>query len=144
MKKDKIDEDIIELLQANGRTSNKEIADRLSISEGTVRNRIKKLCDENYLKVKGLINPDSSRENQLLFLGAKVALSRDLQKTAKAVTKLPYVRSVSVVSGRYDLLIEIFLPQHKLISFISGQLSKVDSIVSTESFLAMECINKWI
>ena len=63
----------------------------------------------------------------------------------RAVSKrLPYTKSVTIVSGRYDLLIEVFLPTHGLISFISDHLSTCGAVVSTESFVAMECTGKWV
>jgi len=90
------------------------------------------------------MNPDKDAENQLVFLAAKIALSKDLRRTARAVAGLPFVKSVSIVSGRYDLIIEVLAPPHKMISFISDHLSKVGSITSTESFMVMEGFNKWV
>ncbi|MCK5094059.1 MAG: AsnC family protein, partial [Spirochaetes bacterium] len=59
---------ILQILEENGRTPNNEIAARLSISEGTVRNRIKKLTESNFLKVKGLTNPEHWSDKQLIFI----------------------------------------------------------------------------
>lgn len=144
MKIDKIDTEIINCLNKNGRISNNEIAAKLSISEGTVRNRIRKLTDNNYLKVKGLVNPNQITEKQVIFLGAKVAVSKDLEKTAVAVSKLPHVNSTSIVTGRYDLIIEVFLEPYAVITFLCNDLAKLDSIVSTESFMTLKNYDKWI
>lgn len=144
MKIDSVDTSIIGLLEEDGRIANKEIARRLDVSEGTVRNRIARLMKNGYLKVKGLIHPDKNPDYQLVLLGAKVAVSSDLRSSAAAIAKMPYVKAVTVVTGRYDLLIEVFLPNHELITFISEVLSKDGSVVSTESFVAIESVNKWI
>ncbi len=144
MKFDDIDTAIIQYLEENGRVSNNEIASGLSISEGTVRNRIKKMTENRFLKVKGLINPSMVRDKQVIFLGAKVAVSKDLVSAAKAVSKLPNVKATSVVTGRYDLIIEVFLEPYAVINFICNDLGKLDSIVSTESFLTLENYNKWV
>lgn len=144
MKVDDVDNAIIEHLEENGRISNNEIASGLSISEGTVRNRIRKLTENNFLKVKGLINPSMVRDKRVIFLGAKVAVSKDLETAAKAVSALPNVKSTSIVTGRYDLIIELFLEPYAVINFICNDLGKLDSIVSTESFLTLENYNKWI
>jgi len=58
MKLDETDLNIIALLKENGRIQNNDIASRLSISEGTVRNRIKKLIDNDFLSIRGLVNPE--------------------------------------------------------------------------------------
>ncbi|MBU2510591.1 Lrp/AsnC family transcriptional regulator [bacterium] len=144
MKIDKTDVAIISCLKDNGRISNNEIAAKLSISEGTVRNRIKKLSDNNYLKVKGLVNPNQITEKQVIFLGAKVAVSKDLEKTAEAVSILPAVNATSIVTGRFDLIIEVFLEPYAVINFLCNDLAKLDSIVSTETFMTLKNYDKWI
>lgn len=144
MKVDKIDIEIISCLNKNGRISNNEIAAKLSISEGTVRNRIRKLSENNYLKVKGLVNPNQITEKQVIFLGAKVAVSKDLEKTAMAVSKLEPVNATSIVTGRYDLIIEVFLEPYAVINFLCNDLAKLDSIVSTETFMTLKNYDKWI
>lgn len=144
IKIDNVDQAIIDILQKNGRTSNKEIAQTLEVSEGTIRNRIGRLIKAKYMSVRGLVDPDKNTEFQLVFLGAKVAVCSDLRRTAKAIKKMPYVKAVTIVSGRYDLLIEVFLPNHELITFISDHLSKDSAITSTESFLSMESVGKWL
>ncbi len=144
MKIDKTDLEIVSCLNENGRMSNNEIAAKLSVSEGTIRNRIKKLTDNNYLKVKGLLNSNLIKDKQVIFLGITVAVSKDLKKTAERVSKLPQVNSTSILAGRYDLLIEVFLKPNEIIEFLSNDLAKLDSIVSTESFITLKNYNKWI
>ena len=53
MPADAVDRRIIAVLNAEGRINNKEMAAKLDISEGTVRNRIRKLTDEGLLRVAG-------------------------------------------------------------------------------------------
>ena len=144
MKIDAMDEAIVDMLRRNGRTSNKEIAQALNVSEGTIRNRIGRLIKAEYMCVRGLVDPDKNTEFQLVFLGAKVAVCSDLRNTAQSIRKMPHVRAVTIVSGRYDLLIEVFLPNHELITFISDHLSKDSAITSTESFVSMESVGKWL
>src|SRR6056297_1062871 len=99
MKLDEIDYQIIEMLQTGERMSNNEIASRLSVTEGTVRNRIKKLTGGGFLSVRGLINPDKFHDRQLIFLGLTIAGSKDLETVSRRLSDLPSVRSVCVVSG---------------------------------------------
>lgn len=144
MKIDEIDLQIIDLLKHNGRTQNNEIACRLSISEGTVRNRIKKLIDCNFLSIQGLVNPEQIKKKQIIFLAVQIAESKNLEKTAQRVARLEGVNSVYMVTGRYDLLIEIFIEPQNLINFLSNHLAKIDFIASTESFLTLRSYNRWI
>lgn len=144
VKIDSIDFDIIEILEENGRTPNNEIAARLSISEGTVRNRIRKLTENNFLKVRGLINPDFGRMKQLIFVLIHLERTTKWMETAEAISKLPNVKSVSMVTGRFDIIAEIFIEPHNLIQFLAEELGSIGEIRSTESLVTIKNYRKWV
>ena len=144
MQPDKRDWDIIRLLSEQHAT-NTEIARRLGLSEGTVRQRLKRLQDEGILKIKALRDPNRLEEQQLALVAATIAESRMLDATAKKIAKLNHVMSVSILSGQYDLMIEIVVESNKgLIRFLTEELSKVEGITKTETFLILRSYNKWI
>jgi len=144
IKVDKVDMKIMEILAEGGRIPNNEIAARLSISEGTVRNRIKKLTDNNFLKVKGLINPDEGTEKQLIFILVTLDKTKRWKETAQKVSTLPNVKSVSMITGRFDLVIELFIEPRNIMSFLTHHLGSVDDISSTESLVTIKNLNKWV
>lgn len=142
---DDTDKKILKLLGEDGRITNNDIARKLSISEGTVRNRIKKLESSGFMKIMGLINPDKVTDKQLVFLGVKVALSKDLAATAEKIAKLSNVKAVYISTGRYDIVVEAWLDvKFGLVNFLSGSLATINGIVSTESFLIMKSFKRWI
>lgn len=142
---DAIDRGIVEALRADGRTNNSVIAARLGIAEGTVRQRMRKLTEAGVVKVSALVNPEIISEHQLCMIGIKVAESQRLEATAQAVSQLPEVRSVAIVTGRYDLLVELLVDSnHGLIRFLSESLAKVSGIQSSETFLLLKTYDKWI
>jgi Lrp/AsnC family transcriptional regulator for asnA, asnC and gidA len=144
MKIDQIDLKIVEILGESGRIPNNEIAAKLSISEGTVRNRIKKLTENNFLRVKGLLNPDEGSGKQLIFILVTLAMTKNWKEVAERVSELPNVKSVSMITGRFDLVIELFIEPHNLISFLTEQLSTVEEIKSTESLVTIKNFKKWV
>jgi len=144
MKLDEIDMEILQILEKNGRISNKEIAEAIQVSEGTVRNRIKKLMENNFLKVKGLTNPNERMDKQLIFILVKLEVTKNWKEIARRVSELPNVKAVSMITGRFDLVIELFTHPHKLISFLTEDLSNIEAIASTESLLCIKSFNKWI
>lgn len=142
---DEMDQKIIAILTADGRAGNNTIARELGVSEGTIRNRVRKLCESGLLRVSAKINPESVPDRQLFLLGVKVSASKDLCKIAEAIAALNEVQSVCITTGRYDLIVELWLPvKHGLIDFINGPVVEIDGIVSTESFLAMKSLKKWV
>jgi Lrp/AsnC family transcriptional regulator for asnA, asnC and gidA len=75
----------------------------------------------------------------------KVVESKRLEATAEDVTRLPEVRSVAIVTGRYDLLVEVLVASnHGLIRFLSESLAQVPGIESSETFLLLKTYDKWI
>ena len=144
MKIDYINLKILQILEENGRTPNNEIAVRLSISEGTVRNRIKKLTESNFLKVKGLTNPEHWSDKQLIFILVQLEMTKRWKEIARSVSELPGVKSVSMITGRFDLIIELFLEPHNLINFLTNDLAGVGNISSTESMVTIKNFKKWI
>jgi Lrp/AsnC family transcriptional regulator, regulator for asnA, asnC and gidA len=142
---DEIDRQLISLLNKDGRLPNNEIAVALNVSEGTVRNRCKKLEEAGLLKVVGLINPDDSPGKQLMLLGVNITSSKNLVKKATEISKLPNVESAYITAGRYDIMVEVWIDaKGGLIEFLSQTLAKVEGIASTESFLVMKSFNKWL
>jgi Lrp/AsnC family transcriptional regulator, regulator for asnA, asnC and gidA len=141
---DKVDWQIIRILEKNGRAQNKEIAEQVGVSEGTVRNRIKKLTDHKFLRVRGLTNPNDRTDEALVYMGIKISVNRDSMKVSDAVSRLACVKSVAVVTGRYDLLVEVYVEPYNIIRFLSTELAKIDAIVSVESFIALHCVNKFV
>jgi Lrp/AsnC family transcriptional regulator for asnA, asnC and gidA len=144
MKIDSVDLRIVDILSENGRIPNNEIAARLSISEGTVRNRIKKLTDNNILKVRGLTNPDRGTQKQLIYILVKLEMTKRWKEIAEKVSKLPNVRSASMVTGRFDLIVELFIEPHNLINFLTNDLAGVSDISSTESLVTIKNFKKWV
>ncbi|RKX76168.1 MAG: hypothetical protein DRP87_12675 [Spirochaetes bacterium] len=144
MKIDEVDLKIINFLEENGRMTNKEMAAKLSLSEGTIRNRINKLVSNNFLKVKGLTNPSARTDKQIVYILVKVPLHKGWDQTGRRISEIPEVKSVSLLTGRFDLLVEVFIEPSRLVDFINEKLGSIKSIDSTESLISVKHYNKWI
>ncbi len=60
------------ILEVNGRATNREIAESVGVSEGTVRNRIERLIRDDVLRIVGVTNPAR--------LGLMLKVQRRLQR----------------------------------------------------------------
>ncbi len=144
MQPDATDWKIIEILQ-KGYVPNNTIARELDISEGTVRARLKKLREAGILQVKALINPDALANKQLAVVAIRVSESRLLESKAEEVSRLENVLSVSISSGRYDLLAEVLVDSHRgLVRFLTEELSSVEGVLGSESFIMLKSYNKYV
>lgn len=144
MQPDATDWKIIEILR-KGAVPNNAIASQLGISEGTVRGRLKKLREAGILQVRALINPEVLENKQLALVALRVTESRLLDRKAEEVSKLRDVLSVSITSGRYDLIAEVLVDSNRgLVRFLTEQLSAVEGVLSSESFLMLKSYAKYV
>lgn len=144
MQPDATDWKIIEILQ-KGYVPNNTIARQLDISEGTVRGRLKKLRDADILQVRALINPEVLENKQVALVAMRVTESRLLDLKAEEVSRLQDVLSVSIISGRYDLIAEVLVDSNRgLVRFLTEPLSTVQGVLSSESFLMLKSYRKYV
>ena len=68
-----IDDGIMAILREDGRLSNREVARRLDVSEGTVRQRLKKLQDAGAIRI-GVVT-DANRVGLAVSAWVRVAVS---------------------------------------------------------------------
>lgn len=144
MQPDDTDWKIIDILR-RGYQPNNTIARELGISEGTVRQRLKKLKDAGMMEVKALINPELLENKQLALVAMRVAESRLLESKAAEVSALENVLSVSIASGRYDLIVEVLVDSNRgLVRFLTEELPTVEGVLSSESFLMLKSYRKFV
>ncbi len=134
MKIDATSIDIIRHLQ-DGRKSLKKIADDLSLSENTVRSRVNQLKAGGILSITGLINPEAIPGHRSVLVGVKLA-TMNLVKKGKEFSKLKGVVSVSVVTGRFDLILIVMLMEgYGLLEFYTDQVAQINDVQSVETFV---------
>ena len=140
MQIDAVNFDIIRHLK-DGRKSYKLIAQELSITENTVRSRVNRMVEDGILEISGNVRVDVLRGHSLLYLGVKLK-TMELQEKAKEFSKLKGVVSVGIVTGRYDLILQVLLSEeYNLLEFVTGQVAKIKDVQTVESFVVYEGYN---
>ncbi len=144
MQPDEIDWKIIENIRDEHKNNN-AIARDLGVSEGMIRQRLKKLKDSGVVKISGLINPDVLENKMLALIAATLSDSSQLTVIANEISNFEEVLSVSVSTGRYDIMIEVLVESNKgLVNFLTSTLSKVDGVSDTESFVMLKTFGKYV
>jgi len=138
-----IDETNIAILRhlKDGRKSFKLIADDLQITENTVRNRVNKMIEEGLLNFSGNVQIDALKGHNLLYLGIKLN-NMELQTKAQEFSRLRGVISAGIVTGRYDIILQVLLGQDlTLLQFITEQITKIGGVQTVESFIVYQGYN---
>lgn len=137
---DKVNLAIIKQLRS-GRKSYKKIAEQLSVSENTIRTRVHNLIDSGILEITGLVDPEAISGHRIVMVGVKLK-TMDLVKKGKEFSQLKGVISVSVVTGRFDLILTVLLRTgFDLLEFYTEEVSKLKDVQSVETFVVYKSYN---
>ena len=135
---DPIDAEIIKILQDDGRASNAGIARKLMVSEGTVRRRLKKLVEDEFIQIIAL--PDHRKmgyESQAL-LGVQVEPDK-IGDVANNLSNLGEVNWVAITTGTYDVFAWVTLPSAEALGlFVRNDIGSIPGVRKTETFVNLD------
>ena len=138
MKLDQTDKKIIQLLGADARMSNNQMAKVIGVTEGTVRNRIQKLIHNKVIKISVINNINRMENPSLAFVGLDVE-TRAKDSVAKALSKMKEVRFVSTLMGRHDLMVFILAEDvTKLSKVLYEEISSLPGVRFSESSIGLK------
>jgi DNA-binding Lrp family transcriptional regulator len=103
---DPIDRRIVAALHVNGRASWTDIAQLAGTSVTTVARRAQQLFADGLVRVAAVPHPAGQRGEDMLMVRLRCAPGTQIAAGA-AITALPQVRFVAVVTGAYDLIVEV-------------------------------------
>jgi Lrp/AsnC family transcriptional regulator for asnA, asnC and gidA len=139
---DKIDLFIIQAMREDGREAFAQIAEKLNVSPGMIRQRYNRLVKLGYLKVVAVTNPLMMGKRTMAMIGIRTD-GRKMLEVANKLIKFDEVVYIVVVSGRYDILIEVFCSDHEdMLKFMTEKLAKVDGVRETESFMHLKIVKE--
>jgi len=137
MKIDKLDQKLILALQKNGRRTYMDLAKMLGVTEGTIRNRLKKLVDHGIITTTAVPQLDKLGYNFMGIVGMQVRLA-DLRTVANQLAKEPNVCYLANVTGRYEFIaIVLTRSPEEFAYFMENVISAIPSVFRTETFVTL-------
>jgi len=135
-KLDNIDLEIVRNLW-NGRTPYRDISDKIGLTTNTVRNRVNRMLENNVLQIISLILPTAIEGHHSAFIGIKI-LPQKVKTALNQIIKLKGVVGATMVSGQFDIMaVLMYNEEHSFERFLEEELSKVDGLLSTETFFSI-------
>ena len=139
---DEIDLYLLAALRKGGREAFSQIAEQLKVSPGMIRQRYNRLVEDGYLKVVAITNPIQRGFKTMALIGVHTDGYRMLD-VADKIAKLDEVVFLVVVSGRYDIMIEVFCRDHEdLLKFITEKLYSIEGVRETETFMHLRIVKE--
>jgi Lrp/AsnC family transcriptional regulator for asnA, asnC and gidA len=139
---DQIDCQMIELLQKDGRISNTDLAKEIGISEATVRTRLNRLINEEYIQIVAVSNP--------IKLGFKIVGNirihveiKKMEKIIRELKKLKPLWFIVQTTGGTGIDTEFVVKSlDELNDLIFEKINKIDGVVRTETTLFLKYLKR--
>ncbi|MEW6265132.1 MAG: Lrp/AsnC family transcriptional regulator [Thermodesulfobacteriota bacterium] len=141
---DDLDREIVFLLQEDARKSYKHIAQKLGVSEGTVKNRVTRLINRGVLILEARVNP-FALPNRVAAVVAVTLKERTHETIMQEIMKIPGVVAVWNATGRYDLFFELMVDSMPALNDVLFRkyLNRIKGIASSETFVILSSNTKY-
>ena len=137
---DKLDREILTILQEDSRIPFQEIARKLIISGGTVHVRVNKLKNMGIIKgSRILIDYSEMGYDVTAFIGVNQHNAGDYNIVLKQMKKMTEITEIHYTTGTYSLFIKVRAKStHGLHLFLINNLQTISEIQSTETFISLD------
>lgn len=143
---DRIDLQLLSLLQENSQLSTKELASKVNLSTTPVYERVKRLHSEGYIKkYVALLDAEKLKIGFTVYCNVKITthnyqVARDF---VSQVMSIPEVLECYAVAGAFDYLLKIQAPDMASYRrFVMEVLGRIESIGSITSMFVMNEVKK--
>lgn len=133
---DKMDFEILRIIQGNARLSNVEIANALNTSEATVRRRIQAMLDGGIIKCfTAKINQSRLSRKVRVQLALEVRPD-NMDAVASHLLARPELCSLYRSLGEYNLICEFLMGDMSSVQDLVDEISRTEGVLRTNSMIA--------
>jgi len=135
-----LNQGIIDILQADPSTTNKDIGDRLGVSEVTIAARIRTMEEQKILRVMMQRDTRSLGFNIMALIDVNVEGQRP-EDVARELAEIDECISVSLALSSPDIVIHVLSRDYAdLQALIDTQLARIEGIASYEIIIPLDVV----
>ena len=139
---DELDRQIIQLLRADGRRSNREIARKLRVPEATIRYRVRRLIESGVIKITASVDPEHLGYAFTAIISVQVEPER-ISAAAEEIAAMDEVMWAAITAGAHDIMIMAsFRNQDEMFGFLTDKLARIPGTLRTETSVALRILKK--
>ena len=132
---DDLDRRILDILRRDARTPYTEIADEVGTSEGTVRNRVERMMDDDVIE-RFTISTRTGNVKAMIEIG--VAVDVDTKAVAERMAEWEEVDFVWMVSGEQDVVLVVDAADTRGVNELITQARDQEEVVNTKTRLILD------
>ena len=139
---DDMDMRLIHELQKDSRQSNLALAEKLGVSEATIRRRVANLIEKDIVKFTVFINPEQAGFPVSALISFHVDPSK-IDETSEKLTKIEALYSVSVVSGSSDVVASgYFKSVEAIYELLNNEIKAIEGISRVETGVILKRLKR--
>ncbi|PHR48077.1 MAG: AsnC family transcriptional regulator [Fluviicola sp.] len=146
MKIDKIDEQIIAILQKDAKSNVKSIADQLNMTKTPIYERIKKLENEGIIeKYVAIVNRQKLKGGMFVFCSVSLEVQKleHIERFKAEISEIPEVMECYLMGGANDFLLKLHVNDlNAYHQFSSGKLAALDNVSQIKSTFVLDVVKK--
>jgi Lrp/AsnC family transcriptional regulator, leucine-responsive regulatory protein len=142
---DTTDLQILDLMQANARISNADLARQLGLAPSAVLERVKKLEQKKVIsRYNAQINPEALQQKLLAFIFIRSSEGfAASSKTALSLAKIPEIQEVHHIAGEDCFLVKVRTADaSSLMELMRNSFQKIPNIASTKTVIVLETVKE--
>lgn len=132
---DKLDKNILDIMKRDSRRPYVEIAEKLGVSEGTVRSRVHRMTEEGI--IRGFTIKTSSK-NVKALVEVKVDVNTDTEQIAKELANYDGVTEVLEITGDQDIIAIVDVDSSQNLNELIDKVRKYSNVRSTMTRLILK------
>src|SRR5689334_19454527 len=136
---DAIDQDILQMLQADGRASIRSVAERVHVSRANAYARINRLIDDGVIRGFGArVNHERAGQGTSAYITLKI-VQNTWRTVREQLRQLPGASHIALVGGDFDVLLLVHTPDNKALrELVLTRLQAIPEVLSTRTLLVFE------
>ena len=140
---DDLDLTILSELSADASISVPKLSEKIKVNPSVVYSRIKRLVKKKLIKRFTIVVNDHELGFQVKALAGINMDSKKRNTVIDELFKIEGVREIAEVTGRFDILVTLYAHSlDEMHRIVSGNIGKIDGVLSSESFIEMKTREK--
>nr|WP_253267901.1 Lrp/AsnC family transcriptional regulator [Streptomyces asoensis] len=136
---DAIDQDILQMLQADGRASIRSVAERVHVSRANAYARINRLIEDGVIRGFGArVDHERAGQGTSAYITLKI-VQNSWRTVREQLRLLPGASHIALVGGDFDVLLLVHTPDNRALrEVVLTRLQLIPEVLSTRTLLVFE------
>ncbi|WP_329300692.1 Lrp/AsnC family transcriptional regulator [Streptomyces sp. NBC_00659] len=136
---DAIDQDILHMLQADGRASIRSVAERVHVSRANAYARINRLIEDGVIRGFGArVDHERAGQGTSAYITLKI-VQNSWRTVRERLRVLPGASHIALVGGDFDVLLLVHTPDNRALrELVLTRLQAIPEVLSSRTLLVFE------